>query len=113
MNNSGSIKISSVKIGTTKIGTIKIVDCQIFNKFPEIIFGISTKTGLSRNKPYRFNMSFNVGDKPENVLENKLKYQNFALMKFCTYESSDLFYSYRREGEKSGRVLGIIAMRNN
>ena len=66
MNNSGSIQI-----GSSKIGTIKIVDCQIFNKFPEITFGISTKTGLSRTKPYWFNMSFNVGDKPENVLQNR------------------------------------------
>lgn len=29
----------------------------------------------------------------------------------CTFERSDLFYSYRREGKKSGRMMGLIGKR--
>lgn len=29
----------------------------------------------------------------------------------CTYEMKELFHSYRRDGEKSGRTLGVIALK--
>jgi YfiH family protein len=28
----------------------------------------------------------------------------------CTYEMKELFHSYRRDGSKSGRTLGVIAL---
>ena len=29
----------------------------------------------------------------------------------CTYEMKEIMHSYRRDGEKSGRSLGVIALR--
>lgn len=34
--------------------------------------------------------------------------KNIMISGFCTYEFSDLFYSYRREGQNAGRMTGII-----
>lgn len=50
---------------------MKIIRSKLFNKFPEIIFGFSTKIGLNRKSPYHFNMSFSVGDDKPIVLENR------------------------------------------
>lgn len=36
---------------------------------------------------------------------------NIQLSKYCSYGDSDMFHSYRRDKEKSGRMLGIIGMR--
>ncbi|RPI68707.1 MAG: peptidoglycan editing factor PgeF [Ignavibacteriales bacterium] len=43
----------------------------IFNKCPEIISVVSTKTGAGRTSPYFFNMSFSVGDDENIVKENR------------------------------------------
>lgn len=43
----------------------------IFNPFPEIIFGFSTKVGLNRKAPYFFNISYSVGDDEQIVKENR------------------------------------------
>ncbi|MCB9218059.1 MAG: peptidoglycan editing factor PgeF [Ignavibacteriales bacterium] len=44
---------------------------QIFNQFPEIIFGLSTKFKTSQNDKFNFNMSKSIGDKDINVEENR------------------------------------------
>jgi len=44
----------------------------IFEQFPEIIFGFSTKIGLERKKPYYFNLSKSVDD-DENIVEENRK----------------------------------------
>jgi len=36
---------------------------------------------------------------------------NIQVSKLCTFEYSNLLHSYRREGEKSGRAVGVIAMK--
>lgn len=48
-----------------------VINPYIFKRFPEITFGFSTKTGLSRQEPYYFNMSHSVGDEKEIVNENR------------------------------------------
>jgi YfiH family protein len=48
-----------------------IIRSRLFSKFPEIIFGFSTKIGLNREAPYYFNLSFTVGDNPLTVKENR------------------------------------------
>lgn len=48
-----------------------IIKPYIFKKFPEIVFGFSTKCGNEKHDLYHFNMSYNVGDKKENVDENR------------------------------------------
>ncbi|MDD3559767.1 MAG: peptidoglycan editing factor PgeF [Melioribacteraceae bacterium] len=50
---------------------MKIIRSNLFNRFPEIIFGFSTKFGLDRKPPFHFNLSFSVGDEIEKVTENR------------------------------------------
>jgi YfiH family protein len=50
---------------------MKIIKSGLFEKFPELSFGLNTKIGLDRTSPYFFNMSFTVGDKRESVKENR------------------------------------------
>ncbi len=47
------------------------IKSHIFNKFPEIIFGFSTKVGADRGAPYFFNVSKSVGDDKKVVDENR------------------------------------------
>ncbi len=44
---------------------------HIFKKFPEIIFGFSTKIGAGRKSPYFFNTSHSVDDDEKTVNENR------------------------------------------
>jgi YfiH family protein len=37
--------------------------------------------------------------------------QNIQISNLCSYEYSSILHSYRRDGKKSGRALGVIAMR--
>ena len=48
-----------------------ILKPHIFKKFTEISFGFSTKAGNENTDLYNFNMSYNVGDKKENVDRNR------------------------------------------
>ena len=48
-----------------------ILKAHIFEQFPEIVFGSSTKIGLNRIKPFYFNLSLSVGDKEDIVWENR------------------------------------------
>ena len=41
------------------------------------------------------------------------KKHNIQVSKLCSYEYSNLLHSYRREGEKSGRAIGVIALKGN
>ncbi|MDH7604214.1 MAG: peptidoglycan editing factor PgeF [Melioribacter sp.] len=53
---------------------MKIIQSYLFKKFPEIIYGFSTKVGLNRKEPYYFNMSYSVGDKKEIVEKNRKEF---------------------------------------
>lgn len=46
------------------------------------------------------------------LLEEGIEYQNIELSNLCTFEN-EFLHSYRRDGNSSGRALGIIAIRNN
>lgn len=48
-----------------------IIRPKIFNSFPEIISGISSKIGGRRDKQFFFNLSYNVGDDEQSVKENR------------------------------------------
>jgi YfiH family protein len=48
-----------------------IIQPYIFNQFPRIVSGVSTSVGLKREAPYFFNLSLNVGDDREKVMENR------------------------------------------
>ena len=53
-----------------------VVKSHIFNKYPEIIFGFSTKVGAGRKAPYFFNVSKSVGDNKQIVDENRGNFFN-------------------------------------
>lgn len=53
------------------MNNVKIIRPEIFKKFPELKFGISTKSGGDEEPPYYFNLSYRVGDKVERVKRNK------------------------------------------
>jgi len=48
-----------------------IIKPFVFNQFPEIIFGFSTKCGSNSEPPYYFNLSYSVGDVKERVDQNR------------------------------------------
>lgn len=54
-----------------------IIKPYIFNKFPEIVCGFSTKVGLNRKAPYFFNLSHSVGDDEKVVNENREAFFNY------------------------------------
>lgn len=45
------------------------------------------------------------------LLNQGVKKENLQVSKYCSYADSDKFHSFRRDKEKSGRMLGIIGMR--
>lgn len=55
---------------------MKIIKSKLFEKFPRIKFGFSTKIGLNRKPPYYFNMSKSVNDDPLIVDENRKAFFN-------------------------------------
>jgi polyphenol oxidase len=50
---------------------MKIIKSKIFEKFPELKFGISTKNVENSEPPFYFNLSYRIGDKPESVKKNR------------------------------------------
>jgi hypothetical protein len=50
---------------------MQIIKSSLFAKYPEVVFGFSTKIGLNRIPPYCFNLSFNIGDDNSTVKENR------------------------------------------
>jgi YfiH family protein len=45
------------------------------------------------------------------LLQSGVKKSNIQMSALCTYAMKDILHSYRRDGEKSGRSLGVIAMK--
>ena len=50
---------------------MKIIRSKIFEKFPEITFGMSTKLKFDENDKFNFNISLIIGDEPERVVSNR------------------------------------------
>lgn len=53
---------------------MQIITSNLLSKFPELIFGFSTKIGMNREAPFFFNLSLTVGDNPQIVHENREKF---------------------------------------
>ena len=47
---------------------------QLLLKYPQIIFGMSTRQGGVSGEYFDLNLSYNVGDKPEDVKENRTRF---------------------------------------
>lgn len=50
---------------------VKIIKSEIFKKFQEVKFGISTKSCPGSKPPFHFNLSYRVGDEIERVRRNR------------------------------------------
>ena len=77
------VKLKQINFSNNNIiGIMLIVKSHIFSKYPEIIFGFSTKVGAGRKAPYFFNVSQSVGDNKKIVDENRDYYFNSIGLKF-------------------------------
>lgn len=47
------------------------------------------------------------------MLQYGMKKNNIQVSNLCSYEMRDLLHSYRRDGERSGRAFGVIALKDN
>ena len=47
------------------------------------------------------------------LIEEGVKKVNIQVSRLCSFEFENLLHSYRRDGQKSGRALGVIAMKGN
>jgi len=47
------------------------------------------------------------------MLDEGVKKSNTQISKLCSYEYESILHSYRRDGQKSGRALGVIVMKEN
>ena len=59
---------------------------------------------------------YHVDLKNDNFLQLKeigLNPGNIEVSEYCTFRNPELFHSYRRDKENSGRMLGIIGLREN
>ncbi|MBL8007411.1 MAG: peptidoglycan editing factor PgeF [Ignavibacteria bacterium] len=50
-------------------------------------------------------------DNYRQLLQKGVREENIEVSEYCTFTEKELFHSYRRDGMKSGRMLGIIGMR--
>jgi polyphenol oxidase len=50
---------------------VRIIKPEIFGKYKNLVCGISTRYGPDPNPPFDFNLSYKVGDNPENVSRNR------------------------------------------
>jgi YfiH family protein len=53
------------------IEKVKIIKPEIFSKYKNLICGVSTRYGPNSIPPLDFNLSFKVGDNPDNVRQNR------------------------------------------
>ena len=52
---------------------------------------------------------FNLRGIAKDILKRSgIKDENIIDINYCTYHNDDLFYSYRREGDNTGRMLAVI-----
>lgn len=53
---------------------IKVIVPDLIKKYPELLIAVSTKDGGVSPEPYFLNLGLSVGDKEENVLENRKRF---------------------------------------
>jgi len=67
-----------------------IIKPYIFNTFPQITAAVSTIVGLKRQAPYYFNLSPNVNDNIEKVMENRR-----AFFSNIGFNENEIAYQYQ------------------
>lgn len=77
------------------------VDEEVASKFDEEFI-------LKKGNKFLLNLS---GANYKMLVEEGVKRVNIQVSGLCTYEFETLLHSYRRDGQKSGRALGVIAIK--
>lgn len=77
------------------------VDEEVASKFDEEFI-------LKKGDKYLLNLS---GANYKMLIDEGVKKVNIQVSGLCSYEYETLLHSYRRDGQKSGRALGIITMK--
>ena len=72
-----------------------IIKPTIFQPYPEIVCGFSTKIGLKRNAPYFFNLSYSVGNEKKIVDNNRKEF-------FNKFGLNEKMISYQKQVHKDG-----------
>ena len=67
------------------------------------------KYKVKRNEKYLLDVASANYDM---LINSGLQKPNIEKSNLCTYEEKDLLHSYRRDGKKSGRSMGIIVMKD-
>ena len=63
---------------------------------------------LQKNNKYFIDLKKNNYDQ---LINSGLLHTNIEVSPYCTYKEKELFHSYRRDGALSGRMLGVIGIR--
>jgi len=53
---------------------MEIIRSKLLARYPQLVFGLSTRNGGVSAPPYDLNLSVSVGDDPENVRENRKRF---------------------------------------
>jgi YfiH family protein len=61
-------------INQASLSEITVLHSKLFQQFPELRFGFSTKKGGISHIPYGLNLSYMVGDDPNNVDQNRERF---------------------------------------
>lgn len=76
----------------------------------EITAGHFEKEFIRKDGPGHFRLDIQSAIRKQ-LTDSGISKYHIETDKTCTFESVDLYYSYRRDGNKSGRMMGVIALR--
>lgn len=74
---------------------------DVWEMFPE-------EYRLQKNNKYYVDLKKNNYDQ---LINSGLLHTNIEVSPYCTYKEKEFFHSYRRDGALSGRMLGVIGIR--
>ncbi len=74
---------------------------EVANKFDE-------EFNLKKENKFYLDVS---GANYKMLIDEGVKEVNIQVSKLCSFEYENILHSYRRDGQKSGRALGVIAMK--
>ena len=95
--------------------TIKIEDMHAYEVGPEVVEAVEANFS---NSPALLKPSMNKGHaffdlweaNQTALLESGIREENIEVMGLCSFEHADLFYSARREGSDTGRMVSGIRL---
>lgn len=73
----------------------------VYDQFP-------AESGIERDGKFFIDLA---KDNYNQLLNAGMPERNIERSEFCTYRDAELFHSYRRDGDNSGRMLGIIGLK--